>query len=84
MSRHEIRRFVYMCDGAEHSNKRCPSTQAVDAVNEQEADRIARDRGWRIDGKSCLCNSREHKKWSPRPDRTAGLPSLKVVDGVQS
>ncbi len=67
MSRQEVRRFVYLCDGMEHATRRCPSTQVIDAVDENEADHIAKMRGWRIDKKSgCMCNSREHKKWARR------------------
>ena len=66
MSRQEVKRYVYICDGMEHASKGCPSTQVVDAINEKEADHIAKMRGWRVDRKGVLCNSREHKKWARR------------------
>lgn len=81
MSRQEVKRFVYMCDGMENVKLRCSSVQVVDAVNEKEADQIARDRGWRVSPqKGVLCSHKKHKKWARRPDRTAGLPSLTVVE----
>lgn len=64
----ELKRFVYMCDGlSKATNGHCSSTQVIDAVDERQADGIAKERGWTFDPKTGAlnCNAREHKKIEP-------------------
>ncbi len=64
--RHEMKRFVYLCDGLQRNSHRCTSTQVVDAATEAEADQIAKMRGWRLETAGFICNDREHRKWTAR------------------
>lgn len=49
MARHELHRYVYMCDGLEQANKKCSGAEVIDAASEWDADKIARQRGWSND-----------------------------------
>lgn len=68
--RHEVRRFVYMCDGLQHGRLRCESMQVIDAVDEKEADHLVRMYGWTIDRKGVICKEKKHLKYN----RTCDLP----------
>lgn len=70
--RHELKRFVYICDGlAKSTNAHCSSSQVIDAPDERAADGIARERGWNFDAKTgaLMCNSRDHKALSDKMGR---------------
>ena len=56
--RHELKRYVYMCDGLEHAHKRCQGAEVVEAACEADADKIVRQRRWegRADG-TWLCTA---------------------------
>lgn len=62
--KYEMKRFIYICDGVVRDQLRCKVTQVIDAANEHDADKIARERGWLIDHDGCMCGAK-HKVFDP-------------------
>lgn len=84
MSRHEVKRFVYMCDGlvplAQGGHKRCSSATVIDAPTEREADHLAKMQGWDMNqSKKWLCKEKKHLKYN----RTFDLPPTNPTEWME-